>query len=431
MTSADHLDALPEGYRVQEYEFLSVLGVGGFGITYLARDTQLDRKVAIKEYLPRDFAVRTEDHSVRPRSSTESESYTWGLERFLDEARTLASLDHPSIIRIHKYFEAHGSGYIVMEYILHRDITPKNIMLRANSTPVLIDFGSARQVVGAHSRSVTTLVTSGYAPLEQYSTHGKQQGPWTDIYGLSAVAYRCVTGVVPKDATERAQGEVLTPALELAKSQYTEGLLTAVDQGLAIRSEDRPQDLKAWYSLRGQKGPRQTIATEIDKQRVGRGRVRDAENQQTCAEMDTIAQSLEKTSTNYAGFWRRSVALFLDIIFIFILQFPIFGVIAIGSLIIDGDDPTPLYRSLFLPITVWVYNAAFESSKKQATPGKMLLSIKVTDLEGNRIGFFRATGRHLGKFFSSILLLGFLMAAFSKKKQGLHDMIARCLVIKK
>jgi len=181
MTSIAHPDALPEGYRIQEYKFLSVLGVGGFGITYLARDTLLDRKVAIKEYLPRDFAVRTEDHSVQPRSSTESESYTWGLERFLDEARILARLNHLSIIRIHKYFEAHGSGYIVMEYIegetlderlkrqntliesqlmailnplvqgleqvhaagyLHRDITPKNILLRKDSFPVLIDFGS-------------------------------------------------------------------------------------------------------------------------------------------------------------------------------------------------------------------------------------------------------------------------------------------------
>ncbi len=296
MTSVDHPDALPQGHRVQEFEFLSVLGVGGFGITYLAKDTLLGRTVAIKEYFPRDSAVRTEDHSIRPRSSSESENYTWGLERFLDEARTLAQLNHLGIILIYKYFEAHGSSYIVMEYIegetlserlkhentldesrlmailnpliegleqvhaagyLHRDIKPMNILLRKDGSSVLIDFGSARQELGARSRSVTALVTPGYAPLEQYSTRGRQQGPWTDIYGLSAVAYRCITGTTPKDATERAQGEALTPASELVESQYAKGLLTAIDQGLSIKTEDRPQDLKAWRSLWIQKEKQQ------------------------------------------------------------------------------------------------------------------------------------------------------------------------------
>ena len=308
MTSADHPDALPGGYQVQEYKFLSVLGVGGFGITYLVQDTLLDRKIAIKEYLPRDFAVRTEDRSIHPRSPSESENYTWGLERFLDEARALASLNHPSIIRIHRYLEAHGSGYIVMEYIegetlserlkrentldesqlmailnplikgleqvhatgyLHRDITPKNILLRKDGSPVLIDFGAARQAIGARSRSVTAVATAGYAPLEQYSTRGKQQGPWTDVYGLSAVAYRCITGTVPQDATERAQGEALTSASELAEDQYTEGLLTAVDRGLAVKAEDRPQDLEAWCSLWAQKEEQQATVAEAEKQEAG------------------------------------------------------------------------------------------------------------------------------------------------------------------
>ena len=296
MTSVDHPDALPGGYRVQEFKLLSVLGVGGFGITYLAKDTLLDRTVAIKEYFPRDFAVRTEDHSIRPRSPSESENYTWGLERFWDEAKTLAQLNHPSIVRVYKHFETHGSGYIVMEYVegetlgerlkrestldgprlmailnsliegleqvhaagyLHRDITPKNILLRKDGSPVLIDFGSARQAIGARSRSVTAVATPGYAPLEQYSTRGRQQGPWTDIYGLSAVAYRCITGTAPKDATERAQGEALTSASELAEGQYAKGLLTAVYQGLTVKVEERPKDLKAWRSLWVQKEKQQ------------------------------------------------------------------------------------------------------------------------------------------------------------------------------
>ena len=305
MTSIAHPDALPRGHQVQEFELLSVLGAGGFGITYLAKDTLLDCIVAIKEYFPMDFAVRTEDHNIRPRSSSESENYAWGLERSRKEARALTRLNHPGIIRIYKYFEAYGSGYIVMEYVegetlgerlkrentldesrlmailnpliegleqvhatgyLHLDIAPKNVLLRKDGTPVLIDFGSARQELGARSRSVTVVVTPRYAPLEQYSTLSKQQGPWTDIYGLSAVAYRCITGTAPKDATERAQGEALTSVSELVKGQYTKGLLTAIDRGLSIKAKDRPQDLKAWRSLWMQKEKQQATATEAKKQ---------------------------------------------------------------------------------------------------------------------------------------------------------------------
>lgn len=287
----DHMDALPSGHRIREYEIRRVLGRGGFGITYLAHDTLLDRDVAVKEYLPTDCAVRTEDYSVRPRSSETSAVYTWGLERFLDEARMMACLDHPSIVGVHTYVELNGTGYIVMEYIegeplydrlkrqgeldpfdfrlsltailkplvggleqvhsggyLHRDITPRNIMLKEDGTPVLTDFGSARQMVAARSRSVTAVVTPGYAPLEQYSTHGKQ-GPWTDIYALSAVAYRCITGTVPLDATERVQADELMLASEIGRWGYPVGLLTAVDMGLSLKSEDRPQDLTAWHEV--------------------------------------------------------------------------------------------------------------------------------------------------------------------------------------
>ena len=282
-----YMDALPPGHRIREYEIRRVLGAGGFGITYLAHDTSLDREVAIKEYLPRDYAVRTENHSVRPRSSETSEDYAWGLQRFLDEARTLARLDHPSVVRVHICFEAHGTAYIVMEFIdgetlderlkrrgklneaeltavlsplvegleqvhgagfLHRDITPRNILLKEDGTPVLIDFGSARQMVGARSQTVTAVVTPGYAPLEQYSTRGRQ-GPSTDIYGLSAVAYRCITGTIPLDATERVQGEDLVPASKAARRRYSEGLLDAIDQGLSLKAGERPQDLRAWRAL--------------------------------------------------------------------------------------------------------------------------------------------------------------------------------------
>ena len=278
MVDDHYIDALPPGYRIREYEVLRMLGRGGFGITYLAHDTLLDRDVAIKEYLPTDYAVRTEDHSVKPRSSEASDDYTWGLERFLDQARMLARLNHPSIVGVHAYVELNGTGYIVMEYIegeslddrlkrqgkldpfdfrfrltailkrlvggleqvhsegyLHRDITPRNIMLKEDGTPVLIDFGSARQMVAARSRSVTALVTPGYAPLEQYSTHGKQ-GPWTDIYALSAVAYHCITGTVPLDAPGRVQGDSLALASEVGRWGYPVGLRSSHSGSFTGRS---------------------------------------------------------------------------------------------------------------------------------------------------------------------------------------------------
>ena len=273
--------------NLRKYKIRRVLGIGGFGITYLAHDISLDRDVAIKEYLPRDYAVRTEDHRVRPRSPEASKDYAWGLRRFLDEARTLARLGHPSIVRVYDCFTANGTAYIVMEYVegetlddrlkrrgrlneaeltailnplveglrqvhgagfLHRDITPRNILLRKDGTPVLIDFGSARQMVGARSRSMTAVVTPGYAPLEQYSSRGRQ-GAWTDIYGLSAVAYRCITGTVPIDATERVQGDELVPASEIGRGRYSEGLLAAVDQGLSLKAGERLRDLGRWRAL--------------------------------------------------------------------------------------------------------------------------------------------------------------------------------------
>ena len=280
----DYLHALPSGYRIEEYELVRVLGSGGFGITYLGYDHHLDKAVAIKEYLPNDLAVRTENHSVLPKSTQDKADYEWGLERFLSEAQTLARFDHRHIIKIHRFFRAHGTGYIVMEYaegetlsdvlqrkgtlteselkavlfpvldglevvheadFLHRDIKPGNIVIRDDGSPVLIDFGSARQAVAGKSRSVTAIVTPGYAPIEQYSSKGRQ-GPWTDIYGLGAVCYRCLTGERPDDATERLREDPLVPAIQRCESKASAALLNAIDRALRVDEGERPQSVAAW-----------------------------------------------------------------------------------------------------------------------------------------------------------------------------------------
>ena len=283
-------DVLPPGMRIEEFEIERALQSGGFGVTYLARDRSLERRVAIKEYLPREWGGRRADGSVGPRSSSHAKDYQWGLTRFLEEARTLARLDHPRIVRVHRVIEAWGTAYMVMEYVegrnleealkaegpwpearvrglldsllpglaqvhaaglIHRDVKPANVMLRADGTPVLIDFGAARYAAGAHSHSLTSVLTPGYAPHEQYQTSGKQ-GAWTDVYALGAVAYRALSGRAPAEATERVgaiaqrQADPLAPVSQAAAGGVSESFAAAVTAALAVFSDDRPQDVAAW-----------------------------------------------------------------------------------------------------------------------------------------------------------------------------------------
>ncbi len=278
---------LPLGYRLQKYELVHVLGSGGFGITYLGKDHNLNRPVAIKEYLPLNLARRrTSDLSVVPQASKFRDTFEWGQDRFLDEARTLARFDHRHIIKVYDFFEAHNTGYIAMEYaegetltkylnrkgvltegelkeilfllldglkvvhgakFLHRDIKPDNIVIRAeDGSPVLIDFGAARQAIGARTRAFTRIWTPGYAPVEQYSTRG-DQGPWTDLYALGAVCYRALTGEVPDEAIDRRENDELVPLAErCAEDQASPGFLSAIDHALQVNKEDRPQTIGAW-----------------------------------------------------------------------------------------------------------------------------------------------------------------------------------------
>ena len=279
------LNALPQGHRLQEYELVRVLGFGGFGMTYLGFDHHLDKAVAIKEYLPSDIATRTADRSVAPQACAFRGDFQWGLERFFDEARTLARFDHRHIIKVHRFFEAHGTAYIVMEYaegetlsafltrqgplseaelkailyplldglavvheadFLHRDIKPGNIVLRdADGSPVLLDFGAARQAIGAKSRSVTSIVTPGYAPIEQYSSRG-HQGAWTDLYALGGVCYRALTGQVPDDATDRMRHDPLVPVSQRCAGRASGAFLSAIDWALSVDEGARPQSVAAW-----------------------------------------------------------------------------------------------------------------------------------------------------------------------------------------
>ncbi len=286
--SAFHKHALRPGYHLSDYTIESVLGHGGFGITYLAHDTALGAQVAIKEYLPHEIANRENKTAVLPNPERDAvRDYQIGLKNFVKEARALARFKHPNIVRVLRFFEANGTAYMVMEYeegqsladylrrhgpkldeptllrifipilnglhevheakMLHLDIKPENIYLRKDESPMLIDFGSARKAVSAANLQKVAL-THGYAPMEQYPDRGTP-GPWTDVYAMGASMYRCVTGKKPDDALERYQAvlkyqvDPLTPASK-TKNDYQRHVLESIDWAMQVYDRDRPQSAR-------------------------------------------------------------------------------------------------------------------------------------------------------------------------------------------
>ena len=284
--------ALAAGIALAEYRIESLLGVGGFGMTYLATDRNLNLKVALKEYLPSGIAARGDDSSIRPVDGESAQTFEWGKQRFLDESRTLASFRHPSIVRVMRFFEANATAYMVMEFVegqslpgwaaarrplgqeavmgvvaplleglkivheagyLHRDIKPENIYMRADGSPVLLDFGSARQTL--QQAELTAIVSAGWAPFEQYHSAGKQ-GPWSDLYAVGGVLYWLITGEKPVEAMARVREDKLVPAAKAAPAgAYSGDFLAAVDWALRVHEGERPQSVAEFRQRLGGSSP--------------------------------------------------------------------------------------------------------------------------------------------------------------------------------
>ena len=293
--TTDNVHALPLGTRLGDYRLDAIIGHGGFGITYRAFDSQLAKVVAIKEYLPIEFAVRTADGKVVPRGARYADDFAWGRERFLDEARALARFRHPHIVPVLRFLAANGTAYTVMEFedgqsvaqllrqnggqgggrrlppddvrrlaegildglaavhaqgFLHRDIKPSNIIIRRDGVPILIDFGAARQAMGGRTRTLTSVLTPQYAPIEQYAMDGKQ-GPWTDIYSAAAVLHHAIAGVPPPEAASRVGHDPYKPLAVTQADRYDPTFLAAIDRALAFVPTERPQSVEAWRALFG------------------------------------------------------------------------------------------------------------------------------------------------------------------------------------
>ena len=287
-----NVNALAKGTRLFEFEIERVLGEGGFAIVYLAFDHSLHRRVALKEYLPAEFAFRQDENTIVLRSVQHKTTFEAGRKSFMQEARFLAQFEHPSLVKVHRVFESNGTAYMVQGYYageslsailrsgrryaseaelrpivaalldavellhsrecLHRDIAPDNIIIQPNGVPVLLDFGAARRIIGDMTQALTAVLKPSYAPIEQYTEDGGlAQGAWTDVYALAATLRAAITGKPPPSAVGRTIKDALVEFADQPPPGFDLTFLRGIDAGLALLPADRPQSIAAFRSALG------------------------------------------------------------------------------------------------------------------------------------------------------------------------------------
>ncbi|MDB6098055.1 MAG: phosphotransferase enzyme family protein [Gammaproteobacteria bacterium] len=288
--STESSEALPRHTMIGEFEIVGTIGEGGFGTVYLAIDHSLQRKVALKEYRPALLATR-HGKSVMVRSQRHADAFEAGLKSFMNEARTLARFDHPSLIHVYRVWQQNNTAYMAMPLcegksltmvirenpgiatqewitgmmfplleavstlhgsnIYHRDIAPDNVLIQETGTPMLLDFGAARQIATDKTQALTVILKPGYAPIEQFADDSSmRQGPWTDIYALGAVMYFSITGRAPPNAVARLASDPLASLTSsITEGGYSTEFLSAIDSALAIRPHERPQSIAEFRAL--------------------------------------------------------------------------------------------------------------------------------------------------------------------------------------
>jgi len=285
---------LPDGYQLLNYRISSVLSCGGFSIVYLAYDEN-DQPVAIKEYLPAQLALRQEGAALPSIAEENLATFRYGMRCFFEEGRSLATLSHPNVVRVLNFFRANETVYLVMRYergrtlhehiharrgavrenfirhvftlllnglrevhaqkLLHQDIKPANIYIRNDGTPVLIDFGAARQSFSAGAPKLNPMYTPGFAPPEQYRDR-ERLGPWSDIYSIGATIFACLAGAAPQSADQRLEKDRYVSATRLWGGKYSRQMLETIDWCLDLDPLNRPQSVFALQKvLVGDKEP--------------------------------------------------------------------------------------------------------------------------------------------------------------------------------
>jgi serine/threonine protein kinase len=490
-----HRLALTPGYQIEHFRIEATLGKGGFGITYVALDLQLGKRVAIKELLPDSIATRVDGSTVVPHSASMQENWEWARERFLDEARILAGFSHPAIVGVHRLIEANGTVYMVMDYVegesyqarlrragcepdqaslmavvgpildglsevhakglLHRDIKPDNILISRRGHPILIDFGSARSSIGA-TMTMTSIVTHGYSPIEQYQTKGKM-GPWTDIYALGAVMCRAITGKRPPVAADRMMNDDFQWVSYLEVPGYSKHFLQAVDWTMRLPTQERPQSVVDFHRALSRietSNPRPTrentnqappdffkvscphctqhirIPLDMHGQEIecptcsSRFRARNGNqldafpNPNNTQNVGGFTQSISPSVPQIRP-WSRAFARGSDMLLVNILIGFVFGSF-LSSEVIEVMVSTPVVACLlFLFIEpAWL-------SRHATTPGKWMFNIKVVDSSHRKLSYQQALRRSFHLWYAGqgaglplVNLITNLISYFRLKNKG-------------
>ena len=296
-------NALRPGVYLSEFEILSVIGIGGFGIVYLAYDHSLQRKIALKEYMPSSLAARSSSLHVTVKSDHHAETFQAGMRSFINEAQLLARFDHPSLVKVYRFWEANDTAYMAMpfyegltltqtlrsrdmapneewlksllaplldvleaihvEQCFHRDIAPDNILMLAGDRPLLLDFGAARRSIGGMAQAFTVILKPGYAPIEQYANIASmQQGAWTDIYALASVVHFSIISRPPIPSISRIVSDQQIPLVQSASGQYSDEFLRVIDRALSVQPKDRPQSVAELRYLLGMKSTKSRLPSE-------------------------------------------------------------------------------------------------------------------------------------------------------------------------